>query len=86
MNQYKFCGAFVIDDSKKTVRLPNYNNTFLMGGNKDNIGYSIPPALPNISGQFGFTVEDKQAKGAFSEFGARTLFSRFTKSSKKSII
>ena len=50
MKQYKFCGAFVIDDNKKTVKLPNYTNTFLMGGTKDNIGASISAAIPNISG------------------------------------
>jgi hypothetical protein len=73
MNQYKFCGAFVIDYNKKTVKLPNYTNTFLMGGTKDNIGYSIPAALPNISGSFsgvgqahaGSTATAATLSGAF---------------------
>jgi hypothetical protein len=70
MNQYKFCGAFVIDDNKKTVKLPNYTNTFLMGGTKDNIGDSISPALPNISGSFSgvgqaYANEAATLSGAF---------------------
>ena len=49
INTYGFCGAFVISENE--VRLPNYNNTFLMGStDKDYIGTAISAALPNITG------------------------------------
>ena len=60
-----------------------------MGGDSSassDIGKAISAALPNISGQFGFTVERGHASGAFSEFVARTLFGGIITSSKKSII
>lgn len=46
--EYGFCGGFVI--SNNDVRLPNFTNTFLMGGNSSNIGQSLAAGLPNIEG------------------------------------
>ena len=49
---YGFCGAFVINDVEKTVRLPNYKNAFLMGGNSTNNGTAVEAGLPNIAGRY----------------------------------
>jgi len=50
---YGHCGGFVIDTTKKSVRLPTLTSGTLWGvNNKDNIGKPLSAALPNISGTF----------------------------------
>jgi hypothetical protein len=48
IEEYGFCGAFVI--SENNVKLPNYQNAFIMGSDSSNIGYVVPAGLPNITG------------------------------------
>lgn len=50
IKQYGFCGAFVINENE--VRLPNYKNAFLMGGNSTNNGTAVEAGLPNITGKW----------------------------------
>jgi hypothetical protein len=59
--EYGFCGAFVI--SNNDVRLPDYRNAFLMGGDASNNGTAIAAGLPNITGTL--TSLRKKLTGTF---------------------
>lgn len=63
--EYGFCGAFVISGS--SVRLPNYTNAFVMGGNDSNIGVNVAAGLPNVTGEVGAfaTGDGDYMDGAF---------------------
>jgi hypothetical protein len=49
------CGAFVVDEFEKTVRLPSLTNGTVWGGDGANIGQSLGAGLPNITGSFSGT-------------------------------
>lgn len=49
------CGAFVVDEFEKIVRLPSLTNGTVWGGDGANIGQSLGAGLPNITGSFSGT-------------------------------
>lgn len=62
--EYGFCGAFVI--SSNDVRLPNYTNAFLMGGDASNNGTEVAAGLPNITGSLQTRTNADSNTGAFT--------------------
>lgn len=58
------CGAFVVDEINKSVRLPSLINGTVWGGNSATIGQSLGAGLPNITGAF-CGVNDMASTGAF---------------------
>ena len=48
LQQFGFCGAFVVDEESGDVRLPDLRTAYIQGSSGDNTGFISPETLPPI--------------------------------------